>query len=159
MTSCRTRTTGIHRRADLRWRPLVPPTRPLPYRWRRCTTRKNSLRDGKTAGEHPEVLLNGGDMIAHHDHNQLCVMLTELSGTEQRHNISDLPPGRRAPVFPRLSRRVRRRLHPNEKLLNGGASTAGSRERIAKITPPTNSHGHTPGGSASVSNTDCSGAA
>ena len=52
-----------------------------------------------------------------------------------------------------------------------GASTAGSRERVArmiafsisttkkKIRPPRNSHGQTPSGSASVSNTDCSGGA
>ena len=53
----------------------------------------------------------------------------------------------------------------------GAAPTAGSRERMArmiafsisttrkKIKPPRNSHGQTPSGSASVSNTDCSGGA
>ena len=51
------------------------------------------------------------------------------------------------------------------------ASTAASRDRVArmiafsisttkkKIKPPRNSHGQTPSGIASVSNTDCSGGA
>jgi hypothetical protein len=92
------------------------------------------------------------------------------------------PVGAARPAGPSFETRLRRSSGrggewegrtPGCKSLYAGAaaSTAAPRERVArmiafsisttkkKIKPPSNSHGHTPSGSASVSNTACTGGA